>query len=83
MYKHTFFLNSTKCGFCLFGPIEKICQLTKIQIHVLHVSTVVNCWQWAKITVEPYEQNQHFAGLKQKVCLFIYAVSAPKMFAKF
>ena len=41
---------------------------------VSHVSTVGNCWQWAKLTMGPIEQNQHFAELRQEVCLYIHAV---------
>ena len=41
---------------------------------ISHVCTVGNCWQWANLTMGPNGQNQHFAELKQKVCLYIHAV---------
>ena len=28
--------------------------------------------QWTNFTMGPYEQNQHFADLRQKVCLYIH-----------
>ena len=33
-----------------------------------------NCWKSANFTMGPNEQNQHFAELRQKVCLYIHAV---------
>ena len=33
-----------------------------------------HCWQWADFTMGPNEQNQHFAELRQKVCLYTHAV---------
>ena len=47
---------------------------------ISHVCTVGNFWKWANFTMGPNEQNQHFAELRQKVCLYIHAV---KRFAKF
>ena len=41
---------------------------------ISRVCTVVNCWQCANFTMEPNEKNPHFAGLRQKVCLYIHAV---------
>ena len=38
------------------------------------ISRVRNCWQWVKFTMESNEQNQHFAELRQKVCLYIHVV---------
>ena len=32
------------------------------------------CWQWTHFTMGPNEQNQHFAELRQKICLHIYIV---------
>ena len=49
-----------------------ICPLTTMTIS--RVCTDGNCWQWATFTVGPNGQNQHFAGLRQKVCLYIHAV---------
>ena len=33
-----------------------------------------HCCQWANFTMGPNEQNQHFAELRQKLCLYIHAV---------
>ena len=33
-----------------------------------------HCCQLANFTMGPNEQNQHFAELRQKVCLYIHAV---------
>ena len=33
-----------------------------------------HCWQWANFTIGTYGQNQHFARLRQKLCLYIHAV---------
>ena len=30
--------------------------------------------QWTNFTMGPYEQNQHFADLRQKVCLYIHVL---------
>ena len=32
------------------------------------------CWQCAHFTIGPNEQNQHFAELRQNVCLYIHVV---------
>ena len=32
------------------------------------------CWQWTHFTMGPNEQNQHFAEMRQKICLHIYVV---------
>ena len=42
---------------------------------ISRVRTVGNCWQWVNFTVGPNEKNQHFAELRQKVCLYIHAVA--------
>ena len=31
-------------------------------------------WQWTHFTMGPNEQNQHFAELRQKICLYIHVV---------
>ena len=36
--------------------------------------SVGNWWQWAKFTMGPNEQNQHFAELRQKVCQYKHVV---------
>ena len=41
---------------------------------ISRVCTVGNCWQWANFTMGPNGQNQHFAELRQKVSVYIYAV---------
>ena len=38
---------------------------------IARVCTVGNCLQWANFTMGP---NQHFAELRQNVCLYIHAV---------
>ena len=32
------------------------------------------CWQWTHFTMGPNEQNQHFAQLRQNMCLYIHVV---------
>ena len=32
------------------------------------------CWQWTHFTMGPNEQNQHFAELRHKICLYIHVV---------
>ena len=32
------------------------------------------CWQWTHFTMGPNEQNQYFAELRQKICLYIHVV---------
>ena len=50
---------------------------------ISRVCTVVNCWQWANFTMGTYEQNQHFAELRQK-SMFIHTLgSASKIFGNF
>ena len=49
-----------------------ICPLPTMTIS--RVCTVVNCWQWPHFIIGPNEQNQYFAELRQKICLFIHAV---------
>ena len=41
---------------------------------ISRVCTVGNCWKLANFTMGPNEQNQHFAELRHKVCLYIHAV---------
>ena len=42
------------------------------------------CWQWTHFTMGSNEKNQHFAELRQKICLYMYTrSSAPNMYAKF
>ena len=50
----------------------KICPLTSMTI--LRFCTVGNCWQRANFTMGPNGQNQHFAELRQNVCLYIHAL---------
>ena len=33
-----------------------------------------HCLKWASFSMGPYEQNQHFAELRQKICLYKHAV---------
>ena len=49
---------------------------------ISRVCTVGNCWKSAKFTMGPYEQNQHFAELRQKVCVHTRG-SATNRFVKF
>ena len=32
------------------------------------------CWQWSHFTMGPNEQNQHFAELRQIICVYIHVV---------
>ena len=50
----------------LIGSHCKICPLP--------VCIVGNGWKWATFTMGPNEQNQHFAELRQNVCLYIHVV---------
>ena len=45
---------------------------------ISHVCIVGNHWQWANFTMGPNEQNQHFAELRQKVCLYIHILVLPR-----
>ena len=67
MYKHTFCKLRTML-ILLNGFHCKICPLPTIHISHLY------CWQWANQTMGPNERNQHFAVLRQKVCLSIHKV---------
>ena len=65
----------------------KMCPLPTIQSRMFvlfatdkHATSL--CRQCAHFTIGTNEQNQHFAELRQKVCLYIH-VSAPKRYAKF
>ena len=45
---------------------------------ISRVCTVGNCWQWANFTMGSNVQNQHFAELRQKVCLYRHALVLPR-----
>ena len=58
---------------------SKICSLPIIQSRVFvcceqYKDAKLYCWQWVYFTMGPNEQNQHFAELRQKVCLYIHVV---------
>ena len=56
----------------LSGSHCKICRFPKITNSTN--TRDCHCWQWAKFTMGPNEQNQHFAELRQKVCLYIHTL---------
>ena len=69
---HIFFVSNLQNLILLMRSHCKICQLPTITIS--RVCTVGICWQWANFTMGPNGQNQHFAELRKKVCLYIHAV---------
>ena len=78
MYKHSFCLSSAKYWFCSLVPIVKCAHYRHYNLTCLSVANNTDarlyCWQWTHFTMGPNEQNQHFAELRQKICLHIYVV---------
>ena len=82
MHEHTFCLNS---------DCKMLIDFLGLSPLILIFPTIANstntrdrhCCQWANFTMGPNEQNQHFAELRQKVCLNIHAVVLLRGFVKF
>ena len=68
--KMLIFLISSYCKMCTL-PILRSCVFVccKQYIHVR-----LYCWQWTHFTMGPNDQNQHFAELRQKNCLYKHVV---------
>ena len=80
MYVQTYFLSQLrKMLILLISSYCKMCTLPTLQSRVFvcceqykHARSY--CWQWTHFTMWPNEQNQHFAELRQKNCLYIHVV---------
>ena len=80
VYVQTYFLSQLrKMLILLISFYCKMCTLPTLQSRVFvcceqykHVRSY--CWQWTHFTMGTNEQNQHFAELRQKICLHIYVV---------
>ena len=80
VYVQTYFLYQLlKMLILLISSYCKMCTLPTLQSRVFvcyerykHARSY--CWQWTHFTMGPYEQNQHFAQLRQNVCLHKYVV---------
>ena len=80
VYVQTYFLYQLrKMLILLISSYCKMCTLPTLQSCVFvcyeqykHARSY--CWQWTHFTMGSYEQNQHFAQLRQNVCLHIYVV---------
>ena len=63
----------------LISSYCKMCTLPTLQSRVFvcyeqYKHARLYCWQWTHFTMGPNEQNQHFAQLRQNICLPIYVV---------
>ena len=63
----------------LISSYCKMCTLPTLQSRMFVCCTQYKharsyCWQWTHFTMGPNEQNQHFAELRQKNCLYIHIV---------
>ena len=80
VYVQTYFLSQLrKMLILLISSYCKMCTLQTLQSRVFvcceqyrHARSY--CWQWSHFTVGPNEQNQHFAELRQIICLYIHVV---------
>ena len=80
VYVQTYFLSQLrKTLILLISSYCKMCTLPTLRSRVFvcceqykHARSY--CWQWTHFTMGPNEQNQHFAELRQKICLHIYVV---------
>ena len=80
MYVQTYFLSQLrKMLILLISSYCKMCTLPTLRSRVFvcceqykHARSY--CWQWTQFTMGPNGQNQHFAELRQKICLHIYVV---------
>ena len=80
VYVQTYFLSQLrKMLILLISSHCKMCTLPTLRSLVFvcceqykHARSY--CWQWTHFAMGPNEQNQHFAELRQKICLHIYVV---------
>ena len=80
VYVQTYFLSQVrKMLILLISSYCKMCTLPTLRSRVFvcceqykHARSY--CWLWTRLTMGPNEQNQHFAELRQKICLHIYVV---------
>ena len=80
MFVLTYFLSQIlKMLILLIGSHCKMCPLPTIRSRMFVLFATdkharLYCWQCAHFTIGINEQNQHFAELRQKVCLYIHVV---------
>ena len=80
VYVQTYFLSQLRKMLIL--PISSYCKMCTLPILRSRVFVCCEqykharlyCWQWTHFTMGPNEQNQHFAELRQKICLYIHVV---------
>ena len=80
VYVQTYFLSQLrKMVILLISSYSEMCTLPTLRSRVFvcceqykHARSY--CWQWTHVTMGPNEQNQHFAELRQKMCLYIQVV---------
>ena len=80
VYVQTYFLSQLhKMLILLISSYCQMCTLPTLRSRVFvcckqnkHARSY--CWQWTHFTMGPNEQNQHFAELRQKICLYIHVV---------
>ena len=80
VYVQTYFLSHLrKMLILLISSYCKVCTLPTLRSRVSvcceqykHARSY--CWQWTHFTMGPNEQNQHFAELRHKICLYIHVV---------
>ena len=80
VYVQTYFLSQLrKMLILLISFYCKMCTLPALRSRVFvcceqYKHARLYCWQWTHFTMGPNEQNQHFAELRQKICLYIHVV---------
>ena len=80
VYVQAYFLSQLcKMLILLISSYCKMCTLLTLRSRVFvcceqYKHARLYCWQWKHFTMGPNEQNQHFAELRQKICLHIYGV---------
>ena len=80
VFVQTYFLSQLrKMLILLISSFCKMCTLPTLRSRVFVCCEQYKhprsyCWQWTHFTMVPNDQNQHFAELRQKLCLYIYVV---------
>ena len=80
VYVQTYFLSQLrKMLILLISSYCKMCTLPTLRSRVFvcceqYKHARLYCWQWTHFTMGPYGQNQHFAELRQRNCLYIHVV---------
>ena len=80
VYVQTYFLPQLrKMLILLISSYCKMCTLPTLRSCVFvcceqYKHARLYSWQWTHFTMGPNEQNQHFAELRQKICLYIHVV---------